>query len=224
MDESEEGEMFEPANALSLAISAVLALIPHPDDPTPSKPESVSERRGRAHAFAQSALESIEIQSELVDSATHPSRALCRGPAQHRCMPLHSKVPRELEGILALLILSVYEYAARGNIAKMRNRAGQAMVTAMEMGLHEDDGIDDEFSEARRRAAWMMYVCVCQGSIVSGTQVSAAMNPDAFTTPLPYTAADPEAWGFFIDAQKAILSATQFIVDLNKALETGHKM
>jgi hypothetical protein len=62
-----------------------------------------------------------------------------------------------LESVLSLILLSVYEYAQRGNMAKMRNRAGQALTAAMSMSLHEAlEG--DEFAEARRRA-WWMTVC-----------------------------------------------------------------
>jgi hypothetical protein len=63
----------------------------------------------------------------------------------------------ELEGLLALLILSVYEYVQRGNLLKMRYRAGQALAIALDKSLYAQMG-NDETSEARRRA-WWMTVC-----------------------------------------------------------------
>lgn len=62
--------------------------------------------------------------------------------------------PEDLETLLALLILSVYEYSQRGNLLKMRYRAGQALALALDKSLHSCLD-NDEFSEARRRAWWM---------------------------------------------------------------------
>lgn len=146
---------YEPTSPLSLAISAVLALVPHPHDPNPSSPEAVLLRRSTAENFARAAIERIDADSELVESATQPSQALQKPEPSITRKPLHPKTPLELEGILALLILSIYEYAQRGNLVKMRSRAGQAYVMAMDMSLHSLGSQNDEFSEARRRAWWM---------------------------------------------------------------------
>lgn len=149
---------FEPSSPISLALLAILTLIPHPDDQAPHD-RSLLHRRNQAQAFAQSALESIEIESEIIESSTSPSKALnSRGrPLQRE--RLHPHVPIELEPVQALDILSIYEYAQRGNIAKMRRRAGQALVTAMELSLHcedsEDMQEDGPGAEARRRTWWM---------------------------------------------------------------------
>ncbi len=146
---------YEPSSPISLAILAILALIPHPDDSEASSPESFLLRRESAQSFALSTIESIEVESELLDSSTSPSRALKNGSPAISRQPFHPQVPPELESILALLVLSIYEYAQRGNITKMRNRAGQALVSAMNMSLHSRGDEDDEFAEARRRAWWM---------------------------------------------------------------------
>ena len=146
---------YEPSSPISLAISAILALIPHPDDQDPSNPESVHFRREHAQSFAQSTMESIEIESELLDSSTSPSRALSGDSPSFRRQPFHPKTPIEVESTLALLVLSIYEYAQRGNITKMRSRAGQALISAMNLGLHSRGNEEDDFSEARRRAWWM---------------------------------------------------------------------
>lgn len=139
---------------LSLAISALLVLIPHRDVKQPATAEYARLRRNAAHSFAQSALDAVEADLELLDSSSDPSRALCDGTAPIMRPALHPHVPVELEAILALVLLSVYEYAQRGNIRKMCNRAGQALTAAMSMSLHEmvEEG---EYAEARRRAWWM---------------------------------------------------------------------
>lgn len=67
----------------------------------------------------------------------------------------HPQAPLENESVLALLMLSTYEYAQRGNIAKMRNRSGQALIKAMELGLHSRGHEEGEDAEANRRAWWM---------------------------------------------------------------------
>lgn len=61
----------------------------------------------------------------------------------------------ELESVIALSILSVYEYAQRGNITKMRDRASQALMMAMNLSLHDRGTELDGFAEARRRIWWM---------------------------------------------------------------------
>lgn len=153
---SDQVSSFEPSTPLSLAISALLVLIPHPSElGDPSRPDYVRLRRDYAHSFAQSALEAVEVDSELLQSASDPSSALSEGePLQLNRRPFHPRVPVNLESVLALVLLSVYEYAQRGNMAKMRNRAGQALTAAMSMSLHETLE-DDGFAEARRRAWWM---------------------------------------------------------------------
>ena len=52
-------------------------------------------------------------------------------------------------------MLSTYEYAQRGNIAKMRNRAGQAVNAAMDLGLHAKGNEEGYHAESNRRTWWM---------------------------------------------------------------------
>lgn len=148
----EEG--FESSSPVGLAISAILALIPCPDDTDHLSHESLLFRRKYAQYLAQSALESIEAESEIPDSSTEPPRALEDPPDGPVREPFHRGVPLELESIIALDLLSVYEYAQRGNLKKMQSRAGQALMSAMALSIHSSSG-DDEFCEARRRVWWM---------------------------------------------------------------------
>lgn len=97
----------------------------------------------------------IEADGELIDSVTDPSQALNYAQPTINRPPFHPRAPVELESILALLVLSIYEYAQRGNMMKMRYRAGQAWVLAMNLGLNAHGPEQDEFTEARRRAWWM---------------------------------------------------------------------
>ncbi|KAH1982362.1 hypothetical protein KXW88_004657 [Aspergillus fumigatus] len=204
---------FRPSSPLSLAISAILVLIPHPGIKQPPSPEYTRLRRNVAHSFAQSALEAVEADLELLDSSSDPSRALSDGAPMISRQPFHPKVPVALEAVLALVLLSAYEYAQRGNIRKMCNRAGQALTAAMSMSLHEIVE-DDEYAEARRRAWWITYLTVCQGSIASGMPAAFNMYDPRFVTPYP------EGWKLLIEAQQTILEATTFVHDLAQTVKS----
>lgn len=149
-------EGYEPTSPIALAISAILTLIPCPEDTQHHFHESKLFRRKYAQYFAQSAFETIENDEEIPDSAIAPHRVLSANESQRQNFrrPFHPRVPVELESIIALDILSVYEYSQRGNLKKMQNRAGQAIMAAMDMSLHSCS-VEDEFSEARRRVWWM---------------------------------------------------------------------
>ncbi|KAJ3961660.1 hypothetical protein N0V92_001633 [Colletotrichum tropicale] len=178
---------YQPSTPVSLAISAILALIPCANDTNHLSKESVVFRRRYAQYLAQCAVESIEIESEIPDSSIEPPKALNESPDDFPRQQFHPGVPLELESVIALDILSVYEYAQRGNLKKMQARAGQALVSAMSLGIHACTE-DDIFAEARRRVWWMT------------------------------------AFAVYIQAQQAILSATQFVIELNKTVKSGGDM
>ena len=167
--ESQGNELVEPSSAISLAISAVLALIPCPADANPLDPASVAWRRKYSQFLAKSALESIESESERPESSFEPSKALADFDEETPRDRFHPDVPVELESIIALDMLSVYEYAQRGNLKKMRTRAGSALVSAMSQYLHKRCEVEEENTEARRRVWWMTYLCVSQASVLSNT-------------------------------------------------------
>jgi hypothetical protein len=153
---------YTPRSPVALALAALLALIPLPTDPDPKGLESTWKRRLEAHKYAQAALESIDNDSELIESSINPSEALTNGSTCIHRPPFHRNVPLELDAVIALLLLSVYEYAQRGNIAKMKTRAGQALVQAMDMKLYEETDGPIQFREARRRAWWMTVCTISQ--------------------------------------------------------------
>lgn len=145
---------FESSTPIGLAISAVMALIPSASDSNPTSKESVLFRRKYAQYLAQSAIESIEMEDELPESSIEPPKALNGSPRQNARMPFHMSLPIELESIVALVILSIYEYSQRGNLKKMQSRASQALAAAMDLSLHNCQE-DNAWSEAKRRVWWM---------------------------------------------------------------------
>ena len=167
--ENQINELEEPPSAVSLAISAVLALIPCPEDVNPLDPASILWRRKYSQFLAKSALESIESENERPESSIEPSKALSDTDEDVSRERFHPDVPVELESIIALDVLSIYEYAQRGNLKKMRTRAGSALVSAMSQYLHKRCEVDEENTEARRRVWWMTYLCVSQASVLSNT-------------------------------------------------------
>ncbi|QSZ33649.1 hypothetical protein DSL72_005217 [Monilinia vaccinii-corymbosi] len=217
---SRSNEQFHPASPMTLAISALLALIPHPDDPNPTSSESVLLRRSQAQVFAQLAIDSVEIENEMLESIVDPGEALSTQEAHIYRKQIHPQVRLEAESTVALLLLCAYEYAQRGNISKMRKRCGQALISAMDLGLHSKSNEAYEYAESDRRIWWMTYVCVCQGSILSCMAPTILLKDPRFTTPLPTFASDSDAWDVFLEAQRVIATATQFVIDLESALKS----
>lgn len=100
-------------------------------------------------------------------------------------VPFHPKLEVPLEGVVTLSMLSIYEYAQRGNIDNMLQRANQALALAMSMALHE--AVEEEqYADSKRRIWWMtvglcdtltvrsllmlnQYMMACQASAISGT-------------------------------------------------------
>lgn len=142
-----------PTSPLSLALSSILALIPAPGDVYPPS-KTVFLRQKYAEIYANSALESVDRDIDLLGSTSTLNGAVTHLTSSLRT-PLHPNVPLKLESLLALVILSVYQYCQRGNISKMRARANQAITTAMDMSLHS---LGREAVEAERRAWWMTVI------------------------------------------------------------------
>lgn len=128
--------------------------MPCPSDTGYLNQESIVFRRKYAQYLAQSVIECIEADSEIPDSATEPQKALEESPDGPEREPFHKGVPLELESIVALNLLSVYEYCQRGNVKKMRSRAVQALASAMALSLHCCTE-EEENSEIKRRIWWM---------------------------------------------------------------------
>lgn len=99
---------WEPDTPLSLALSATLSLIPHPDDPDPRGDESVKIRRDQAKGLAQAAYSAIESEAELVESNENPQDALSSEKEATLRQPFHPRCPVRNENIIALLLLSTF--------------------------------------------------------------------------------------------------------------------
>ena len=142
--------VYWPKSSLSLALSALLVLIPPVADPLNLVEAGFSLRRSYAQLFAQAALASVEKEIDELGPSSDinlPGTDVCR-----RESPLHSQVTLQLDPILALDVLAIYEYCQRGNVSRMRARVNQAVTTAMDMSLHN---LGSECSEAQKRAWWM---------------------------------------------------------------------
>lgn len=100
--------------------------------------------------FAQAALASAENEIDRIGPISSLGVAL----PQERSH-VHPLVPFQLDPILTLVVLTIYEYCQRGNVSRMRARINQAVTTAMDMSLHELGLTTTEYSEAQRRAWWM---------------------------------------------------------------------
>lgn len=114
---------------------------------------SIVLRRTYAQLFAQAALASVEKEIDEIGPTVHlnaPGACLSQGHS-----PLHSQVPLQLEPVLALVVLAIYEYCQRGNVSRMRGRINQAVTTAMDISLHQLGSTTTEASEAQRRAWWI---------------------------------------------------------------------
>ena len=134
----------EPKTSFTAALSAILVLIPPRQDKRSFEPCSVWLRGSYAHLFAHYALTLVEKEIE--------EKGVTRTSSDHPVEgKLHPHLPPQLHPILALVVLSVYEYCHCGNISRMRIRANQAVTTAMDYSLHQLGG---NALEAQRRAWW----------------------------------------------------------------------
>lgn len=111
-------------------------------------------RRSYAQLFAQAALVSVEREIDELSPASSIN-IIGASPSQEQSA-LHSKIPIQLDPILALVVLAMYEYCQRGNVSRMRARVNHAVTTAMDLCLHDLGSTSTEYSEAQRRAWWMI--------------------------------------------------------------------
>ncbi|KAJ5152365.1 hypothetical protein N7492_010660 [Penicillium capsulatum] len=190
-----------PKSSLSLALSAILVLVPHPRDQNPMDESSVFFRRTYAQFFAQAALSAVENETDNI--ASTPSSHLTQNDMPQDASVLHSKVLQQLDPILALVTLAMYEYCQRGNISHMRARVNQAITTSMDTSLHKLSSSTTEYSEAQRRAWWMTMFVAYQSSNLHHTPPIIGADDPRITTPFPEFGVQPEPWKFLVNTQKA---------------------
>lgn len=120
--------------------------------------EAVAFRRSYAELYAQSALETIENCIDSLGPSPNNRQQNCNesgGTAADPSSFLHPEVPSQLEPILALLLLSMYECCQRDNWPKMRIRANNALTAAMDLSLHSISTEATQTLHAHRRTWWI---------------------------------------------------------------------
>ncbi|RAK98127.1 uncharacterized protein BO80DRAFT_427634 [Aspergillus ibericus CBS 121593] len=184
-----------PTSSLGLAVAAILALIPHPGDVYAAHEEAVTLRRSYADLYARSALETVEDSLESFSEMD-----LSKGPRS----TLHPDVPRKMESVLALGLLTLYECCQRGNVAKMRVRANQALTVAMDLSLHGQKSLTDCF-DARRRCWWGTISLVYLSSLMTASPPIITSDDLRITIPFPEIRGCREPWPLLINAQVLLL-------------------
>ncbi|PLB43864.1 hypothetical protein P170DRAFT_430873 [Aspergillus steynii IBT 23096] len=195
-----------PRSSLSLALCAILALIPPDENPTPFSECSVWMRREYANLYAQAALNSADKEIDEL-TLVNGSRF---SPEQKI---IHPNVPVRLHPILALVALSIYEYCQRGNVSRMRTRANQAITTAMDLSIHN---LESHASEAQRRAWWTSMFVVLLSSVLQETSPIINSSDPRISTPHPVFDArlgKPEPWPLLIGALETLLAISSILTE-----------
>lgn len=108
--------------------------------------------------YAQTALESAENFIICLGSVPNNRQQDCNGLGNTTASPgsfVHPEVPSQLEPVLALALLSMYECCQRNNWPKMRVRANQALTAAMDLLLHIMNAESAQSLHGHRRAWWI---------------------------------------------------------------------
>ncbi|KAF9884611.1 hypothetical protein FE257_001433 [Aspergillus nanangensis] len=199
---------------LSMAVAALLVLVPR-DSVSYGSPagSAAPARRTVAQLYAQSALQLIDEDIGVYGStpsgcaSSHLDRPYPRSP-------LHRDLPVDIEGLIALLLLSVYEYCQRGNLSKMRARTNQALLQAMDMGLHCIPEEVDGFQESKRRAWWWTIHLLYLTSTLQILPPHILLGDSRITTPYPSYHVSPEPWKLYMESQDTYLDIARFVKDL----------
>ncbi|KAL4804552.1 hypothetical protein BDV18DRAFT_161647 [Aspergillus unguis] len=186
-------------SSFSLALMSILVLVPVINDPDALTQRTVGLRRGYAALFAAIAFNKAQEAIEDDSGITHNTAGNCA---------FQSNTPSELEPVLALLLLSMYEHCQGGNQSKMRARANLALTTAMDLSLHILGPEAPESLDAKRRAWWATVFSVYQSSIRSGVPPIISMDDSRITTPLTEFRCCLEPWALLVRAQDALLKSS----------------
>ncbi|KAJ0426782.1 putative Zn(II)2Cys6 transcription factor [Aspergillus carlsbadensis] len=200
-----------PNSPLGLALSAMLAPIPPQNSAQAKEDGGAATRRAYADLYARSALESLQDALETCSSGDWPD-----GPRS----TLHPEIPRKMEPVLALALLSLYEYCQRGSIPKMRAWANQALTAAMDLSLHMEDG-ETGCLDARRRCWWATLFLVYQSSILNGSDPIITFDDHRITTMFPEFRGCREPWPLLVNAQVALLRSSSIARSLIREQTTN---
>jgi len=164
-----------PESPLLLAVRTILVLVPHSQDPNPKSPTSKRLRTAMSAVLGKQTMDLIEATLE------NPS----------------------LETVQALCILSLWEWANSGNLARSRARSGQAIQVAMELGVHEMDKYspgeramegEDWRMDMARRTWWTVYVAQLVSAFVSGTSPVIGPDDSRIHVLFPVCSLDDNSW------------------------------
>ncbi|KAL4932177.1 Zn(II)2Cys6 transcription factor [Aspergillus undulatus] len=184
-----------PTSPLGLALAAMLAPIPPQRSAQAKEDGTAALRRSYADLYARSALESLQDSLEVWshgDLADDPRSTL------------HPEIPRRMEPVLALGLLSLYEYCQRGSIPRMRAWANQALTAAMDLSLHMENP-ETGCWDAHRRCWWATLFLVYQSSILYGSDPIITFDDHRITTMFPEFRGCREPWPLVVNAQVALL-------------------
>ncbi|KAL4997479.1 hypothetical protein BDV10DRAFT_195032 [Aspergillus recurvatus] len=184
-----------PASPLGLALAAILTLIPPSGKSHATNNAAAAIRRSYADLYARSALESLE---DSLEPSSHTD--LADGPRS----TLHHTVPRKIEPVLALALLSMYECCQRGNVSKMRVRANQALTSAMDLSLHTENS-HTGCLDAHRRCWWAIMFLVYHSSLMNASPPLITFDDIRITTMYPEFRGCREPWPLLVNAQAALL-------------------
>lgn len=145
---------FWPTSPLTLAIMALLVLLPLPNEPNPMQEVQVELRNSYSRLYAQAAQESIENFSGGYDQTT-AAPVSTPGMDEAPRSSVHPMLPITLEPLLALLLLGVYEYCQNSNRRGMRSRIYNALILAMDLSLHIQGTANCDNSGIQSRVWWL---------------------------------------------------------------------
>ncbi|PWY83155.1 hypothetical protein BO94DRAFT_625532 [Aspergillus sclerotioniger CBS 115572] len=192
-----------PNSALTLALSAILALIPLPQDPYPSSDSSIRLRRSFAQLLAETAFGEVEKEIDRISQElSHANGPMRQG--------FDASSLSTLSPVLALVMLSIYEYCQRGNMSRMRSRANQAITAAMDLGLHNSG---PTATESQRRAWWSAMFVLYLSSADQQVSPIITLDDQKITTPYPSFRVSSEPWPLILQAEQAIICVSEAIND-----------
>ena len=187
-----------PESPFLLAAQTIMVLVPHPLDPAPKSSNSKRLRTAASNALGQRTMQVVES--------------------------LLSEGSSSLEIVQALTMLSLWEWGNSGNLTKNRERAGQAVQVAMEMGLHEFDkyaeneqkpngkmhsmdygrSVEGENwrADMARRTWWITYIAQLNAGIISGNTPVIGPDDARIRVDYPVCSVSDNSWPNWINTNR----------------------
>ncbi|KAJ9105440.1 hypothetical protein QFC21_001811 [Naganishia friedmannii] len=197
-----------------IAIRAILALCPNPEDPSAKSLASRAMRRSQAARLAREASDRVE---DMLSEASENDR------------------PPSIQCVQALSLLGLYEFAQNGNPVRNRMRMNQAVQVAMEMGLHQTDKPayespgahkprigpakaiegEDVSKDMSRRTWWVAFAAMLISGLVAGSRPVVAHDDKRITVHYPTCALDDDSWSKWIGSIGLACEAMDIIMTLD---------